>query len=356
MYRHSQIIVHIGYPKAASTTLQLHLFSKHSEINYLGHHGSNFEDLDYSRLHYFYRLLISSGAILSSDDFFVRPLQHSKSLYEEALSYSFQNEATHLEKLYCFYKNYIINLLYQDRVNLFSSETLTEFPLDPTICCNFLKADRINEIFPSAKIIIIIREQKQAIRSYYDWIKKGKYKDGKLTFSQLTRKGSNFGEWLSQHIEHSSPLLKQYEYNELVKYYIQLFGIDNVGVFCLEDLQTNPEEFANQISNFIGINDEKTKSLLNNHKQLNQSKTSVYRLLYYKLRQKIFKGYALSRFVPNKNLISVFNGILNNSEKKLENTYLNPEDIEKIDALYANSNAELQKVTGLNLESRGYPT
>lgn len=47
-----QVYIHIGYAKAASSTLQKHLFDKHPKINNLGIYSTNNLGKDSSEINY----------------------------------------------------------------------------------------------------------------------------------------------------------------------------------------------------------------------------------------------------------------------------------------------------------------
>ena len=61
----NQPIIHVGYPKAASTTLQCNLFFEHSEINYLSVQGRDHKEniqVD-ENLRKFYKYLVILNGI-----------------------------------------------------------------------------------------------------------------------------------------------------------------------------------------------------------------------------------------------------------------------------------------------------
>ncbi|AFZ45128.1 hypothetical protein PCC7418_3003 [Halothece sp. PCC 7418] len=137
-----KIAIHVGYPKAASTTLQKHLFNKHSELRNLGLYptqniGIDSQEIDYSCLY------LKDNTL--------------QNFYRNLLSL---NEAKSREK----YK-IVSSFLDSEKLNIFSHESFIGGLLKMTD--NKKKANLLKTNFPQAKIVIIIRNQFQLIESQY---------------------------------------------------------------------------------------------------------------------------------------------------------------------------------------------
>lgn len=104
-------------------------------------------------------------------------------------------------------------------------------------------ADRLHSVFPNAKILIVIREQKSAILScYLQYIKIG----GPCSIKDyLEPPKRNLPVLPLFDFEH-------FNYTRLVKYYIKLFGKENVLVVPYELFKENANDFCFQIINFAG--------------------------------------------------------------------------------------------------------
>jgi hypothetical protein len=104
-------------------------------------------------------------------------------------------------------------------------------------------ANRLRETFPTAKILITIREQKSTLRSLY-----GQYirQDGEWPIQTFLGVGNEPPGF--------APIcrLDHFEYDLLVGHFVQLFGINQVLVLPYEMLSKNPIEFQQTIHDFAG--------------------------------------------------------------------------------------------------------
>lgn len=98
-------------------------------------------------------------------------------------------------------------------------------------------AERLHRIFPKGKIIIIIRNQKDAVESYYK-------DDIKLGFL------GNYKSWLKYRSDNCQ--LNYFKYFNMINTYFKIFGKNNVNVILFEKL-FNQDYLKNNLENF-GIN------------------------------------------------------------------------------------------------------
>jgi len=199
------MLIHIGYHKTGTTWLQENVF-KH---------------LDDSELIYLFdRLQIRDDFIKVSPQYF-------------------DIEATKIK-----YKPIIENCQMRNLVPIISHERLSGYPSSGGYDSTLI-ADRLAAIFPEAKVLITIREQKSLILSWYaQYIVDG----GSLNFESFINPPST-------NCVVGMPLfdLKFYEFHHLIEYYQKLFSKENVLVLPFELLKDNPEEFSNRICSFANI-------------------------------------------------------------------------------------------------------
>ncbi len=104
-------------------------------------------------------------------------------------------------------------------------------------------ADRLVAVFPNARVLIVIREQRGMLVSMYkQYLKRG----GAATFEQYV------------HQPKGPPRVPLFrfdflEYHRLIGYYQGLFGAENVLVLPYELLQTQPRTFLERIGGFAGV-------------------------------------------------------------------------------------------------------
>ncbi|PLX21806.1 hypothetical protein C0584_01740 [Candidatus Parcubacteria bacterium] len=121
-----------------------------------------------------------------------------------------------------------------------SQESLSGHPHGHNAPIGFNKiADALKENFPNAKILIIIRNQFEYIKSVYSY---STATEGMLSCNfenYLNKIGDNY-------------LFPKLQYNILIEYYIKYFGKDRVLVVPMEMIK-NKTEFNNKLMNFFGV-------------------------------------------------------------------------------------------------------
>jgi len=105
-------------------------------------------------------------------------------------------------------------------------------------------ARRLHNFFPDARVLIVIREQKSFLLSFY--------------FQYLHMRGmKSINKFLKNRfddlkIPSFSP--DHLIYNGLIKHYFELFGSENVIVLPYELFRTNPQQFISELSVFLNEN------------------------------------------------------------------------------------------------------
>jgi hypothetical protein len=306
----NQPIVHIGYPKAASTTLQCNLFFEHSEINYLSINGPTHKE----------NFQIDEN---------IRKL-HQELITLNGIEYHYSNTRN-------FFNDVIKKYMSSEKRNLFSSEAL----LNQNFVDNYLKAYRLKEIFPNAKIIIVLRNQVDLLRSIYDMrCGGGRY--------------IAFDKWLEMELKHfNTNFSGGLKFYETVAFYQELFGKHNVEVLLFEELLESINSFAHKLSAFIDIDAEQTNNLLKN-KPLNTAKSHQVHNLRVKLN--FIPGIQLIQFskvLPkstHKYLVNKLTEVLP-SKKSVMSQY----HVDKMQETYGLSNRKLMDEFGLDVARYNYP-
>ena len=184
----NQIIIHIGYPKTGTTWLQKEVFPNIENVN-----------------------VLVKGCI---HDLIVA----RNSIFAES------------KKCYQYYSN-----LQKRQIScIVSDEDFVSIRKEHV--SQLKKAQRLKKIFPTAKILIFLRNHVDIIASdYTEYIKGG----GTLKFEDYYCQLKNAG------------ILEMWNYSKVINIYVELFGKDNVIVFDYEKMMEN--DFLLQLKNKIGI-------------------------------------------------------------------------------------------------------
>jgi sulfotransferase family protein len=105
-------------------------------------------------------------------------------------------------------------------------------------------ADRIAATYPNAKILIVIREQRDMMLSVY---KQHIMRFGKNTFDHMWR------ERTIREQRRPGPTYDMFEYHLMIGYYQKLFGADRVLVLPFEMLKQDAVAFVGEIQKFAGL-------------------------------------------------------------------------------------------------------
>lgn len=192
-----QTFIHIGYHKSASTYLQQSVFPA-LPVNYIFFGSKDRKYLD---------LIESENAVL-----------------EPIVSW-----INSLIKIKPDYKNVVI-----------SHEELSGHPHGHKSVCPYQISDNLKKIFPNAKIIMIIRNQFEYLRSIYAFrtaIKGYEFR----SFDKFV--ADEIGMGLQEHLE----------YQNLIEQYYNLFGKESVLVLPMEKLIHAPQDFMVKLCMFLNV-------------------------------------------------------------------------------------------------------
>lgn len=197
-------VLHIGYHKTASTTLQRDFFPKLEGCLYLSHGGAASRSL--------FRAL--SEHLMFADD-------------EDYLGETVRSYLAELHER-------------SPGTVLLSHEGFSGAVFDGATNSD-RNAHRLADVAPDAKMIIVVREQAAMLRSLY---------------SQHLRHGgySTFPEFLHSSVPGSDTIdLDHLCFDRLVELYHKLFGAARVTVLAFEDLGREPDLFLRGLADFIGV-------------------------------------------------------------------------------------------------------
>jgi Sulfotransferase family len=104
-------------------------------------------------------------------------------------------------------------------------------------------ADRLVAVFPEARVLVVVREQRSMIVSTYkQYVREGgALPPRKFMLPSVSR--SLRVPWFD---------LRHFEYHHLISYYRQLFGPDAVLALTYEQFLADPSSFVEQIAGFAG--------------------------------------------------------------------------------------------------------
>ncbi len=288
------IFIHPGFVKTATSSLQVQVFSKHSDVRYLGLPASS-SDMEWAIRH-----------ICSADSMYYQA-DRVREIFTESLKHQSESRAT---------------VLSHENFALYESKD------KGTV------ARRLKELIPDAKVFFTLRRQEEILASWY-LQKLSKYIRGNNFVS--------FNRWLTlkTKAEHRS-ILDDLDFFRVIDFYSGLFGQDNIGVFLFETLREDNRQFACSLSNFLGVDTDQFEVLLKADRQnptISQDYIDFWQRwgpwLPYRLAQKLALRVDSSRGRPAK-------------------IDIGDRGREIVESLCAEGNSRLEKEYGVPLSRYGY--
>jgi hypothetical protein len=228
------LVLHIGYPKTATSTFQKWAFPQHSELNYLGKHIPSMRYVDEE----FYGCITE---IITSPSHLYR----TQLGFRDAVNQLRQSDA---------------------RTTLISSENF----LHPEAVDIRSVAERLYELFPDAKVIITIREQISLITSHmtnsgrygrYIWMVR-EAAPGQLSFPMTS------DEWMQLQMQnYGRSFLATLHFHDVWNVYRDIFGDESVGLFAFEQLRDDPKAYCEGLADFLGVDADELISLINQRQE-----------------------------------------------------------------------------------------
>jgi hypothetical protein len=296
-------VLHVGFHKSGSTTLQRALFERHPEIANLGEPREEPNAFEAMR------------GVWDSCHF--KPKKRTPLDVEKSRRHWKQAMAE----------------VPSGKVPLFSKESLTQ--------CEYYEAagdrriaERLHSVVGPARIIIVVRHQIRLIESLYLFHAKGaRYEPAE--------------QWLRAR---SNGPMQIYSYHAMAQPFVEVFGRENVAIFMFEDLKTDAAELARRMCEFIGVDPERGAALMRGERR--NARVSHRYLVYSRLRKALGMYVPLGRLVPDR-VRNAFNAIITGGdEAKIE---LPAGWVKEMETYYRDDNRRLAKEWALPLEQYGYP-
>lgn len=301
------LVLHVGYPKTGTTTLQQHVFPNLSGVCYLGKYipSYSFEDP-------------ALGNLLAS-------------AYQDLVS---QWDPLPLKKAFSY--------LREDKKNslLISTEALVHpIAVDPSIV-----GARLCEVAPDAKIIFTLRAQTDLLKSFYR--NHGAF--GSFLYLNKTEKEPfniplSPDEWLDMNF--SAPwknILGILDYDSIISDWVSYFGKESIFVLLFEDMEQGRSDFTNAMAAALGVKSEALDALLEGRHE-NPGMTADQ---YQDFIQLIKAGGEKSDSrTPPKVESEILPIPVNFGE----------DSIRRIEARFSAGNSRLSGVLGRDLAALGYP-
>lgn len=238
---------------------------------------------------------------------------------------------------------------------------------------NFTNSLALKELFPDARIILVIREQCALIESNYAQVIKEGY--GRSFKQYVNYSRGKFGNNRSESTV--SLNIESLHYTGYVRNYVEQFGKENVLVLPYEMLRSAPEVYLERLSRFMDVEIEQPEKSGSKHMKvsLSHSGLGVTRFLNRFFVSRITNGGGFIPRTPYYNALrhrgqtsavfrlaaAVSNGISPLSIARLFGVFdkrkhrlMSPAIKAELRELYAASNRELDEEFQLGLKEYGY--
>jgi len=217
------IVIHIGFSKTGTTTLQRAVFQNHSQLYYLG----KTQKSEHER------------QCVTADTFdFLTPL-----LWKTDQPYAVDAEKN-------FFTETLLPRVEPGKVILGSWEGLGQQGI-----ASFEESiNRLKAVCGECRILMSLRNPITRIPSLYLQHLRGNQK-------QLVDEFVTFEEWLAAQEERLGGLREIFQYRDYVEVAVNALGKENVGVFLYEEFDTSPEAYLRGVSDFLGIDGQEVIEL-----------------------------------------------------------------------------------------------
>lgn len=311
----NQLLIHIGYPKTATTWAQHNLFNAEA---------------------------CGFGSLLSEKS----DRQHFNDLVigpDAAVPFP-----TRIDEL-----NDEISRVATNLVPVISAESLVGVGTNwlPRADAKLI-AERLKQLFPEARILLTIREQNSWLHSEYtQYIRGGGWKpfSDYLNPVSITKQISARAMWMNYLL-----------YDRTITIYREAFGEKNILVLPLEKLKADAQDFVERIWEFCGIDAGDVE--MPSFAPIKERQSGLYVTLRRPLNRFISSdpNHPLEFFVPSRAYglyargFKWLDGKVMNRNSKRADAKLNSEISDLVGGYYAKSNQRTAEMTGLDLASLGY--
>lgn len=304
--------IHIGFPKCASTSLQRDFFVKSAQISYVGR-SDDWHDLRESQ-----HIFLMKLATLDDAHYQLCENEVKIGLKTALAAQSGVVDVISDELLVSSYRPYLRGIPVAD---------------------SYLIMHRLKEIFPDAKILMVIRDQVKFLSSMIGQLMRNNH----VVFDA--------DDFMNEHMQFAKQGLGSFlnliDYNRIYEMYAGLFGADNIHLVLLESLAKEPERQMDYLLQKMGLDTEISRDsvLLGKH---NTRATNV-ELWNYKYRNSVVK-----RFIPKWMRRVLRGGVASFSTKQNVHVDFSKADLAFLSEFYGPGNRRLEEQTGLDLHSAGY--
>ena len=324
----TKIILHIGYGKTATTTLQQHFFPYIEEIDYLGKLDNN-------------------GKFKFESNYLLNVLLNKRE------NIDFKLIEKELRKYYLS-----DTILLSDESILSTSLKIHEFNDEKIINKPEEIAQRLRKLFSeenyNVKILITLRKQDEMITS--------RYAQSYTHYYSHYEESNTFKKYLNIFLdkEHTHIYKKALNFNDTVGVFQKEFGNKNVNILLYEELQKKPEYFYEKLCNILEIDIDKYKLIALNKHTNKRSTSNGYKktqslTLYNRLqmiKKKLFPFIKLKVTDRQKRMLESI--ILNKNNQINRSIILSDNEKSQIKETYKESNIQLSKRMQLDLDLYGY--
>ena len=199
-------------------------------------------------------------------------------------------------------------------------------------------------IFGEAKIVLVIRRQTDMLESRYIHVMRG-MNAGHVDFM-------TYPEWVRKNYINGEVKVRLYhlDYFDMAEMFSSAFEKKNVGVFLLEELNQNPEDFESKLRAFLRVSQVESRGLLVGGRE---NVRISHREFLYNWAIQSWPALRRLRDVLPKEARSRVRRFIQTGRKATVPTL--PEDVRmQVDALCAPGNRKLQELWGLDLARYGY--
>ena len=229
MSRARPVVLHVGWPKTATTSMQVALFAQSGQFNYLGKYlpDHDFQNRDIHDLVWSCQM-------------------HGRAQWRETrdrLGTAITAAAARGRKL-----------------PVLSTENM----IHPWSQTPDVVAARLKEIVPAARVVMVIREQVSLLRSWYRWHGGyGQYLFLNKLIDEPCELPLTLPEWM--HFQFQAPdrnIIGCLDYDDVVAAYEEQYGAGQVHVLAYEQLIRDPQGFAEQLAPVLEVKPDLVRSAM----------------------------------------------------------------------------------------------
>lgn len=248
-------VIHVGFPKSASTTIQHGILAHLRDVRYVSRRGNHGE-----RKHWELYNAISQALTTG------REVDAAQAAWSELVR---------------TYPTPQLRIFSDERISLPGRHRKSTRLLD--------RCELVQRIFGPARVFLVIRNPLDYLRSLYQHM-------GAILHERNCRP-PRFDLWLEDNLtgkrDAANSLVQALYFGDMAVRYAELFGKDNVSVHFLEDLKADPERFLSGLQQFIGIPGEQWIRSIPPSRNVTAEKAQIAEI------DRHFPGFATPRIPPD---------------------------------------------------------